>query len=102
MTREEVLNKARKQNNNREFENRGLAKSLAMGNIVGLIALTLITFVNYLKYQKVNIDGFIIFFSIMGTAYLLAYKTSDKKSDLLIGIAFLIFTILLFLGFISL
>lgn len=89
MNRDEILEISRKENKNKDFAE--LDVTSQAGNIAGrvgacvccLISLVFHWFTNTLLYSP-----WIIYFSILGTHYLVKYSKRKRKSDLLLSVVF--------------
>ena len=89
MQKEEILKKSRDENKNKDFVD--LEISAQAGNIagrVGACVCCLISLVSYWVIDTLLLSPWIIYFSILGTHYLVKFIKIKKKTDLVITVLY--------------
>lgn len=90
MDKEEILAKSRRENKNRDFEEmQVLAWAVGIAVRVGLIICCLLSVLEVLFRDRVNMASYTIFFGILGTTMLLKYVKLRRKHELLVAIIYL-------------
>lgn len=100
MRKEDILEISRKENKNKDFVD--LEISAQAGNIagrVGACVCCLISLVFYLVTDTPLLSPWIIYFSILGTHYLVKFTKVKKKSDLAITILYFMMCLLALIFF---
>lgn len=85
MDKEQILEISRRENRNRDLAD--LAASTRAGNIAGHVGALLCCLVSVLSVRLTNTviySPWVIYFSILGTHYLIKFKMLKKKTDLAI------------------
>lgn len=100
MKKEDILEISRKENKNKDLAD--LEISAQAGNIagrVGACVCCLISLVFYWVTDTPLLSPWIIYFSILGTHYLVKFTTVKKKSDLAITVLYFMMCLLALIFF---
>lgn len=101
MKKEDILEKSRKENKNKDLAD--LEISAQAGNIggrVGACVCCLISLVFYWVTETLLLSPWIIYFSILGTHYLVKYSRIQRKTDLAITLLYYAMCILALIFFV--
>ncbi len=101
MQKEEILKKSRNENKNKDFVD--LEISAQAGNIagrVGACVCCLISLVFYWVTDTLLLSPWIIYFSILGTHYLVKFSKIKKITDLIITVLYYAMCILALVFFV--
>lgn len=107
MNKDEILAKSRKENKNRDYAE--LEVVYQAGNIAWRVGATACCIISVISQWIINImlcSPWIIYFSMLGTNYLVQYRKAKRKTDLFLvmihytmgGLAFVFFIIRLMEG----
>ncbi|WP_459129618.1 DUF6442 family protein [Guggenheimella bovis] len=97
MNKEEILSRSRK-----ELQNSDLVEmqiSYQAGNIAGRVGATMCVLISVIARSLTGeylVSPWIIYFSILGTNWLVRFLKLKKKTDLLLSIVFIALAIILF------
>lgn len=90
MDKEEILEKSRRENKNKDLEEmQVLTWAVGIATRVGLLICCLLSVLEVLFRDRVNMASYTIFFGILGTTMLLKYVKLRRKHELLIAIIYL-------------
>lgn len=101
MNKEEVLNMSRKENQNKDLVE--LDVMAQAGNIAGRVGACVCCLIVIIYHRITNTmlcSPWIIYFSILGTHYLVKYVRLKKKTDLSLSILYFAMCLLAFVFFI--
>ncbi len=100
MNKDEILEISRKENKNQDFAE--LEVTLQAGNLAGRVGACVSCLISLIFYWFTNTflySPWIIYFSILGTHYLVKYSKRKRKTDLVLSIlyfAMCLFALVLF------
>ena len=83
MNRDEILEKSRKENKNRDYAE--LEVAYQAGNMAWRVGATVCCVISVISYWIINVmllSPWIIYFSMLGTNYLVQYIKVKRKTDL--------------------
>ena len=83
MNRDEILEKSRKENKNRDYAE--LEVAYQAGNMAWRVGATVCCIISVISHWLINImlySPWIIYFSMLGTNYLVQYQKVKRKTDL--------------------
>lgn len=101
MEKEEVLNASRKENGNKDLaEIELLHQAGSHASRVGALVCCLLSLLSSVLARAMIYSPWVIYFSIMGTHWLVRFTKLKRKSDLVVAILFVILSILAFIGFV--
>jgi len=90
MDREEILEKSRRENRGiDEAETRVLEKAGKLAAQVGMTLCCVISVLEVIFTEKISLSSWTIYFSILGTTFLIKYIRLRKKHELLLAIFYL-------------
>jgi hypothetical protein len=91
MKKEEILEKSRQENKNKDIvELEAINKACGIAIIVGLSVCCVINILSVFLKESMNYESLAIYLSIMGTLFLVKYIKLRRKHELLIAILFLL------------
>ena len=101
MKKEEILEMSRKENQNRDLaELDVMAQAGSIAGRVGACVSVLLSVI-FLRFTKTMLcSPWIIYFSILGTTYLVKYSKIRRKSDLFLSVLFYVMGVLALVCFI--
>ena len=102
MDKEEILKKSREENNDRdlvELEVLHRANNIALS--VGMLICALISVLHASFRHSVDYAVWTVQFGMMATVMLVKYVKLKKRHELLLGLAYLVFSIMFFLLYLS-
>ena len=91
MNRDEILSISRREHNNQDLAE--LELSVQAGNIagrVGTCVCCLVSLVFHLATDTLLLSPWIIYFSILGTHYLVKYRKGARRSDLPLAVLYFV------------
>ncbi len=95
MNKDDILSASRRENKNRDLAE--LDASARAGNLAGRVGALVCCLVSFLASAVADIllySPWIIYFSIMGTHWLVRFVRLKKKSELVLAVMFLILALL--------
>lgn len=99
MEKDEILKASREENKNKDLaELEVVSQAGSVAARVGATVCCLISLLSSLIAKTMLYSPWTIYFSIMGTQWLVRFIKLKKKSDLMIGIVFLFLAVLAFIG----
>lgn len=101
MNREEILERSRKEHKNRDFAE--LDVTFQAGNLAGRVGACVCCLISLLAYRMAHIlllSPWIIYFSILGSHYLVKYTKLKRTSDLSLTVLYLLMCLLAFFFFV--
>lgn len=100
MTRDEILERSRKENQNRDFAELDVAAQA--GNLAGRVGACVCCVISLISLRTVKIlllSPWAICFSILGTHYLVKYRRLKRRSDLALALLYYAMGLLAFIFF---
>ncbi len=102
MEKDDILKASRKENKNKDLaELEVVSQAGSVAARVGATVCCLISLLSSLIAKTMLYSPWAIYFSIMGTQWLVRFIKLKKKSDLIIGIVFLSLAVLAFISIIE-
>ncbi|MGT2832487.1 DUF6442 family protein [Streptococcus halotolerans] len=98
MNKEEILSRSRKELKNYDLVE--MQTSYQAGNIAGRVGTTMCVLISVIAGILTNqyiVSPWIIYFSILGTNWLVRFIKLKRKTDLLVSLIFIALTIILFI-----
>ena len=102
MNREEILERSRKENKNRDLaEMEVIYKASAYAARVGALMCCMLSLLSSVLARTMIYSPWVIYFSIITTQWLIRYIKMKRKSDLALTAVFFVLAFLSFAGFIG-
>nr|DAV32229.1 MAG TPA: hypothetical protein [Caudoviricetes sp.] len=101
MEKDEILEKSRKENKNKDLADMDVASQA--GNIAGRVGACVCCLVSVIFHWFTDTflcSPWIIYFSILGTHYLVKYNKTKNKSDLFLSVVYFVMCLLALIFFI--
>lgn len=89
MTKAEILEKSRRENNNHDLPE--LDAAAQAGNLAGRVGACVCCVISFLSLRMADIllfSPWAIYFSILGTHYLVKYRRLKRSSDLVLAVLY--------------
>lgn len=91
MNREEILEKARRENKNQDMQEKdAINRASVMAARVGAIVCCLMAVLEEIFTEHVSLSSWVIYCAIMGSTALVKYRILHKKSELALMMAFFV------------
>lgn len=101
MNKDEILEKSRRENKNKDIaEIEVINRASSIATSVGMLVCCLISVLDVLFTDKVNCITWTIYFSMLGTRFLVKYIKLRKKHELFFSLIYLIISIAFFVMYI--
>ena len=90
MNKEEILEKSRAENKNRDIAELEVIKNAgSISNTVALLACCVLSVLQVVFNERVNFGCWVIFFSILGTKFLVKYIKLKRKHELAVAMLYI-------------
>lgn len=90
MNREEILEMSRMENKNKDIAELEVLKSAgAVSTTVGMLVCCALSVLQVIFSERVNVSCWVIFFSMLGTKFLVKYRKLHRKHELAVAMLYL-------------
>ncbi|MCQ2240852.1 DUF6442 family protein [Treponema sp.] len=101
MTKDEILQKSRKDNGGKDMEDLEVQKQATMAGYYSCAGLcALITILSYIFTKRISLQCWIIFFGMLSVAFFTKFIKLKKMHELVVAISYLLIFTLLTIAFI--